>query len=299
VCVYYAVRYIGFLTRCALSKPRPELSIINSVNAMALATGRIPNELSAEVFGDGAQADQLAYAGVPTTRPCELRSMPFLPVCRVRMTAAHWDRVQQLNSALRRDLRNEQLRAQFVSILRRDNARWRFNRCDVAVCLYGVVRDKVYEKPWDYRQDGYLVPTADWSTNQHVFACPCNTDTRVSVEAIRDPLPLRLDTGVPPAAIDCSQRAPFQDDEVIAYGLVKRWIVVHQQLNKDQRLSAVIAHVRIFVWTPEMVTGCPLLRQYSLAPYDDHYMLAKHIVCRITLCPRPNDEAHYLVSHVL
>jgi hypothetical protein len=48
-----------------------------------------------------------------------------------------------------------------------------------------------------------------------------------------------------------------------------------------------------------MVTGCPLLRQYSLAPYDDHYMLAKHIVCRITLCPRPNDEAHYLVSHVL
>ena len=114
----------------------------------------------------------------------------------------------------------------------------------------------------------------------------------------------------PSRPIYSAQRAPFEHGETIAYGLVKRWIVVEQQrvgapggaaavAGDSEKLSAVIAHVRIFESTLEPDTGCPIIQQRSRPGYDDHYMLASHIVCRITVTPMPDDTSQYLVSHLV
>ena len=49
----------------------------------------------------------------------------------------------------------------------------------------------------------------------------------------------------------------------------------------------------------ERATGWPVLTLRSRDGYDDHYMLAEHIVCRVTLSPVPRDATRYFVSHVL
>ena len=101
-----------------------------------------------------------------------------------------------------------------------------------------------------------------------------------------------------------AQRAPFEHGETIAYGLVKRWIVVEQQrvgapggaaaaAGDSEKLSAIIAHVRIFESTLEPDTGCPIIQQRSRPGYDDHYMLASHIVCCISVTPMPDDTSQY------
>ena len=307
LCPFHAlsmIRYIGFLKRCALSKPQPELSIINTVNAMALATGRIPAELSREVFGDAQHADHLAYAGLPTARPRHLRSMPFTAISPHNVSAAVAWRRRQANDRLHGHLRDRRVRGRFHALLRRAHPAWdAYNPVafEVGVCFHGVVRDRAYEKEWDYREDGFLYPTGDWSLNQHAFACACNEDTGVTYAACRDPRPgpRYVVRTAPPLPIECSQRAPFQQHEVIAYGLVKRWIKVRQTLSDGQELNEIIANVRVFVWSPELGTGCSRIRQHSVPPFDDHYMLARHIVCRITLSPTPDNEAFYLVSHVV
>ena len=246
------VRYIGFLTRCALSKPYPELSIINTINAMSLATGRIPDDLAKEVFGDSSAADQLAYSGRPTTRPHQLRTMPFTAVMPPRRTGQRdhneqHARQQRANDALERHLSENPLRARISSMLRRINATWDINDhgCRTAVCLFGVWRDRGYEKVWDSREDGFLVPTDDWSTNCHVFACAWNEDSMTPVD------PLASSSQSMPSASSSSssssqsmstgstQRAPFEHHEVIAYGLVKRWILVAQQKGVRRQGEAV------------------------------------------------------------
>ena len=305
-------RYIGFLTRCALSKPHPELSIVNVVNAMSRITGRISEELSAEIFGDKAQADQLAYSGLPTTRPHELRSLPFKAVeVRRKRTAAEKERAQRANGALRNELRQPELRARLATILHRSNAAWDVANASfgAAVCLDGVARDRDYEKPWDCSKDGQLHPTADGSLNRHIFACACNDDTGVEpVAPLDDNEESVPDSSLSSATqlVDSSQRAPFQHHEVIAYGLVKRWLVVTQKVRAGDGgrggggggdaagdggtapmvaiITAIIAHVRIFSWEVEADTRAPLITQRCPRQgYDDHYMLADHIVCRITL----------------
>ena len=314
-------RYIGFLTRCALSKPHPELSIINTVNSMARCVGRIPVELAEEVFGDGGQpASQLAYAGMASTRPQQLRSMPFQvkhPPHRHR-SGEPLMRQRQVNSALRRQLleprepREEKeyqplVAARIQAILRRLDSRWSLSSSGFScgVSLHGAYRDKEYEKPWDASPQGFLHPTADWSTNRHVFACAWTADSMTPVD--RSMLSLLSHTSsrrALPTTVESTQRAPFERDEAIAYGLVKRWIVLGQKMppaasGAARELSAIIAHVRIFEWEVEEDTGCPIVRQCSRDGYDDHYMLANHIVCRITLSPLPADQQRYLVSHVL
>jgi hypothetical protein len=323
--VFFALRYIGFLTRCALSKPFPELSIINIIKAMSMATGRIPEELSAEVFGDSTEADQLAYAGTPTTRPIALRTMPFSPVVRSgKRTPAQIQLQRQSNDLLRTQLRSAPLRPSITAILEQDSREWDVNSDDfhVALCGLGAVRDRGYEKVWDAREDGQLFASGTWSTNRHVFACACSGqgDSMVPVSATVEasPSPCSLPPSLssldfsslssssadcsPPSirhcpALRCSQRAPFDFHEDIAYGLVKRWIAVRQ----GSGLSTMIAHVRIFFSSLEEVpdTGCPIIHQRSLPAYEDHYMLARYIVCRIALAPLPNDTSRFLVSHVV
>ena len=344
-CSFLCDRYIGFLTRCALSKPFPELSIINIVKAMSMAGGRISKELSAEVFGDGAQGDYLAYSGAPTTRPDSLRSMPFIAVTRSSGSGnqEHLRRQTRANHLLREELRsNPTLRQRFSVILRQDHDDWNIDSeaFQPAVCLGGAVRDRGYERVWDSREDGKLVAGQD--TNRHVFACACSQGadrgSGISMLETVETVPassssflghtlfslsspssssLSCSSSVsitsslfpePPVSpprvrqhppLKCSQRAPFEDHEDIAYGLVKRWIAVRQGTSGG--LSTVVAHVRIFPSSIETVpdTGCPIIRQMCLRQYDDHYMLAKSVVCRITLSPLPLDSSRFLVSHVV
>ena len=341
-------RYIGFLTRCALSKPYPELSIINRVKTMAISSGRISAELATKVFGDSSQGDNVAYAGSPTARPQSLRTLPF---CAVTFRGGGDDVSKQqglqfvANQHLRHQLHVDgPLRDRFRVILGQDNGDWDVDgpAFEPAMCLRGVVRDRAYDKVWDSREDGKLVTGHD--TNFHVFACACSSkvdsDSGVlmsetvdprsfshdddsswlslsssssvfSPSSLSSPSPVSLSSSLSSEASDdvpstprhhpplrCSQRAPFEYHEDIAYGLVKRWIAVRQ--GPSAELSTIIAHVRIFYSAIEVVpdTGSPIIRQASPAGYEDHYMLARHIVCRITLSPYPNDTSRFLVSHV-
>ena len=321
-------RYIGFLTRCALSKPYPELSIVNTVSAMSLATGRISNELSEEIFGDSAEADQLAYAGLPTTRPQHLRSMPFRPVvpktkpkkeCAKKLQTE----LDQLNEGLRADLKKTNVRARIQAILHRLDNRWDVNSpsFNAAVCMHGVQRNVEYEKVWNSQPDGTLHAHDTSFINRHVFACPCNDDTGVEpAEGWGDDEVMcslgeeekleeeKEDVPTSSTSVVSSQRQPFRHDEVVAYGLVKRWLVVKQAGIDEQggelggarkEALVVLAHVRIFEWSLEPETGIPILQhvQRSRAGYNDHYMLAQHIVCRITLSPLLTNTSQYFVAH--
>jgi hypothetical protein len=352
-------RYIGFLTRCALSKPFPELSIVNIVKSMSMATGRIPAELAAELFDDSAQGDHLAYAGTPTTRPHSLRNMPFTAVQRKRKPSAEQrTRQAEVNRGLLADLQSDgMLRERFACILQQDNEQWDMSSESFkpAVCLLGAVRHRGYEKEWDCREDGRLLTDKHWTTNQHVFACCCSADmedgsgvpvfatvypntpsntyisssydlpssppstssqSSSSSSSLDFSIPSSGEAALPPPSPppsprirqpnQCSQRAPFENYEDIAYGLVKRWIAVQQSSGPGEsstgaELSTMIAHVRIFLTSLEQTpqTGCPIVHQRSLPPFEDHYMLAKHIVCRITVSPMPNDASRFLVSHVV
>jgi hypothetical protein len=328
-------RYIGFLTRCALSKPYPELSIVNTVNAMSLATGRISSELSEEVFGDSAEADQLAYAGLPSQRPTQLRSMPFIPV-RPRAppkanTAVWLTARQRINTRLLAELRTSPICARVTAILHGLSPQWDIHSdsFNANVCMGGVWRHVGYEKVWDYREDGRVEPRSSDTINRHIFACPCNNSTGIVPPAAaeeKDGKEEKEEVEETEASIgssvtrpvtrptDSSQRQPFRHNEVIAYGLVKRWIALTQAGVRDPQgrggrggggggtakdAVVILAHVRIFEWTLEPDTGCPILQQRSRAGYEDHYMLAQHIVCRITLSPLHDDTSQYLVSHVL
>jgi hypothetical protein len=359
-------RFIGFLTRCALSKPFPELSIINMAKSMSLATGRMSEELSAAVLGDGAQGDCLAYAGTPTTRPHSLRTLPFSYVkisSDINKARQELQTAYKAHAALRVELAADvQLRRRIGFILGQDNPQWNTDDSTFKCCVgaQGVWRDMTHEKQWDFRANGQLVAGED--SNRHVFACACSeradvgsgvlvrgattaegyqqhlracsmdsssssssteseissfllglssqssqqsassssssssynsayTSSSSSMSAVRPTPPQRIH---PP--LQCSQRAPFEYHEDIAYGLVKRWIMARQ---RDDGLRATIAHVRIFQSFLERETGCPIIVQRSHPEYEDHYMLAKHIVCRITLSPLPNDTSQYLVSHVV
>ena len=314
-------RYIGFLTRCALSKPFPELSIINTMCSLSLATGRVSKDLARRVFGDSGQADQLAYSGGLTMRPQHLRSMPFHAVQPARRLQPHQLlRRDALNHALHHDLLQPSLRRHISSMLRRLDPAWRIDsrRFRSAVCMLGVYRHEAYEKVWDGRQDGFLSPTADWSVNERVFACAWSRDAMRPVDAHDVSVPISSASTSPHSSrslrpsrpIYSAQRAPFEHGETIAYGLVKRWIVVEQQrvgapggaaavAGDSEKLSAIIAHVRIFESTLEPDTGCPIIQQRSRPGYDDHYMLASHIVCRITVTPMPDDTSQYLLSHLV
>jgi hypothetical protein len=300
-----------------------------------MATGRIPEELSAEVFGDSTEGDHLAYSGTPTTRPHSLRTMPFLPIIRRITDTITSTRRNQANEVLRNQLRSDALQQRFAVILQQDNIGWNVHSSAFRSCVLqqGVVRDRSWEKVWDSREDGQLCASANWATTRHVFACCCNAeaDSGVPVSATVENstnASTDFDTNFPSSLLSqslsslssdssisssnlvipprmtrvrhplrCSQRAPFEDHEDIAYGLVKRWILVSQ----GKELNTVIAHVRIFFTSLEQVpdTGCPIIHQQSLPAFQDHYMLAKHIVCRITLSPLPNDTSRFLVSHVV
>ena len=321
-----------------MSKPYPELSIINIVKSISLATGRISDELAEEVFGDSTGGDHLAYSGAPTTRSCALRATPFkLAEPKVNKLAQRRRGGLQLaaNKRLAREIQGPALRQRLITILSEDSEQWDVDACEFGDVLHGVVRDRGYEKVWSSRPDGQLV--VGESINCHVFACACSNgadegsgiDIASTVEPTTGPpadqwtsslpsppssqstsvsytssqsseLPEAPSPSTAPSTLPrfSSQRTPFESTEHIAYGLVKRWIVVRQKGEPDQG-AAIIAHVRIFLSSLEPHTGCPIIRQRSPAGYEDHYMLAKHIVCRITLSSHPQDSSCFLVSHVI
>ena len=343
-------RYIGWLKRCALSKRYPELSVINVVKSISLATGRIPDDLAEEVFGDSTGGDHLAYAGAPTTRPCALRTMPWqvvMPSGRGQARAALEGRQWKANKALALEVRKPALRQRLIVILQQVDPEWRVDACEFVMGLRGAVRDREYEKVWDWQADGRLDEGTD-VINRHVFACACSLEehsgsgvlmsavtvippkfpaaaaSSSSSNAARDDLSppsspssvissssfvsytssLASNSSHPPPPyspgrlhppLACSQRLPFEYQEDIAYGLVKRWIAVRHRRGE----LAVIAHVRIFYSSLEPVTGCPIIHLRSPRAYEDHYMLAQHIVCRITLSPALGDSALFFVSHVV
>ena len=290
-------------------------------------------------MGTTLGGDYLAYSTGVTARPTSLRTIPFTAVTVSDTSSEQDRQQLEANTLLKRQLwcpTDSRLRDRFRVILRQDNDAWDVDSpvFEPAVCLYGVVRDRPHEKVWDSVNNGRVVEKDD--TNYHVFACACSshadtgsglvmsqtvgdlpasalnpwlldessqssTSTSVSLTSS-----LSSDESLPPPYSErihpphrCSQRAPFEHHEDIAYGLVKRWVVVRQ--GRSGELSTVIAHVRIFVSLMEEVleSGLPMIQITSPPQYEDHYMLAKHIVCRIMLSPVPNDSSRFLVSHTV
>lgn len=290
------VRYIGFLTRCALSKPKPELSIVNVVKAMATAAGRLTPELSSAIFGDGDDAVHMAYSAAPTSHAYNAHTLRFTLIVPEKELSQQARQTQSArNKALVAEAHNptQPLYAFVCNVLRREVSTWDADSpFDICEAAHGVVRDRVREKPWDARADGKLDAAGMWQLNRHMFACACNPSggSRIAPEVVLLPRSA-TQSSTPTAAV---HTAPFPLRTAIAYGLVKRWIAVRQGAH-----CTIIAHTRVFLSSLEDITGLPLLHQRSPPSLEDHYMLAQNIICRIALAPLPQDSSTFLVTHVV